>query len=183
MSIVNVRPLVVGMIGFLSLAICGGCNSTVEISYRHLHNFYLFDADPNTPGSDGSAGANGLFGFYKIVGMNNTKSGAKDFTFNLSKVYSGSTATSSTTTTPSQWSNTIQNQISLPAGQQFFQSLGCFVVQYQANPVTEKDKFAALLYNSSSGESVLMVASPKPSQQSPTFIPAIVTPNNPPPCN
>lgn len=183
MSAVNVRQLILGMLGLLWLGTFAGCSHTVTISYRHLYNFYVFDTDPSTPLSTGSPGANGLFGFYKIVGIDNTKSGAKNFTFKLAKVYIGSTATSTTNTTPSQWANTIQNEIQVSAGDDFFQSLGCFVVRYEANPVTDKDKFEPLLYNSSSGESVLIVASPKPSQQTPAFFPAIVTPSTYPPCN
>ena len=177
-------PIFCIILGSIFLTGCPPTVGTVNIQYKHLYNFYEFDESPEVGGTGSSHP--GLFGVYKITAITNTDTDPQNFDFSLVKIYpNGHPSQNSLQSTPSNWMNTIHQNISVNAGSTISQlpPLGCFVLWHESDPQEDQEKFSALNYNTGPDESVLMVANPKPTDQQPVFIQGVVTPNNSPPCN
>ena len=130
-----------------------GCANTVTIHYDQVATCYVFDSNPTGSPHTTTQSGNGLFVIYKIKSIDNTSSGAKDFNFTPSKVYSGN--------------QNIANNQSFDYLLQLAQpktvakgttanDLGKIIIDTTADPKTDQKANFPLLYNSGSGESVLL---------------------------
>ncbi len=157
-----------------------GCkkHQLVTIKYTQPANCYLFDSDPTgTPHNTAGAG-NGMFMIYKIHSIENKEADAVDFNFKLTKIFAGNQNEN-----PDEISIMPDAQnapdTKLVAKGTTATNLGRFVIKVAGDPNQMKTASQFLTYNSSSGESVLMVnQDSKPSGvPKPTFLDPC-SPNN-----
>lgn len=144
-------PIVLAGMGGLSLA---ACSNTATIHYDEVATCYLFDSDPTGSPHTTTASGNGLFVIYKVTSIENKASGAKDFNFTPHKVYS------SGQNLANSQSFDYLLQLAQPktvAKGTTATNLGKLIVDAVADPKTDQKADFPLYYNSSDGESVLLV--------------------------
>lgn len=159
--------LLVLIIGLIALA---GCENTVTIRYAQPANFYVFDQDPAaTPHLTTSPGE-GMFMVYEIKSIENTKSGAQDFNFKLSKLFASKPGEISGNTSLGQW-ETAKDK--LVAKGTTVTNAGRIIINVAGDPKQLKNALQPLHYASSSGESVLLL------QETPIQTPKFLDPGMP----
>jgi hypothetical protein len=154
----------------IAVAIFGlsGCakKQLVIINYTQPANCFIFDSDPTgTPHTTTSAG-NGMFMIYKISSIQNTEADAVDFDFKLSKVFAGDQSQVPDTIPIVPTAQTAPATKSVPKGTTA-SNLGRFVIKVAGDPNQLKTATQFLTYNSSTGESVLMVNQDSKPNQTP----------------
>lgn len=143
-----------GAVAGTAMLCLAGCSNTVTVHYDQVATCYLFDSNPTGSPHTTTSSNNGLFVIYKINSIDNTSSGAQDFNFAPSKVYSGSQNFAN------NQSFDYLLQLAQPktvAKGTVANGLGKLIIDTTANPKTDQKANFPLLYNSGSGESVLLV--------------------------
>lgn len=136
----------------------GACkkHQLVIIRYSQPANCYVFDNNPGgSPHTTTSAG-NGMFMIYKISSIQNTEADAVDFNFKLSKIYANNPSEVPGTIPIVPTAQTAPETKLVPKGTTA-NNLGRFIINVAGDPNQLKTATQFLNYNSSSGESVLMV--------------------------
>lgn len=150
------------LVAATTLAVLGGCSNTATINYDQAANCAVFDQDPTGTPHD-TLGAGGIFMLYRITSIDNTKSQAADFHFQVGKLSAGG-ANAQATSFLGPLVKTATDQV-IPKGQ-LVQNIGWTVVDFPTtNPSADKTSSAALNYSAGANESVLPVntaASSKP---------------------
>jgi hypothetical protein len=136
----------------------GACKKQqlVIIKYTQPANCFVFDPNPGgTPHTTTSAG-NGMFMIYKISSIQNTDPDAVDFNFKLSKIFASNPNEVPGTIPIMPTAQTAPDTKLVPKGTTA-NNLGRFIINVAGDPNQMKTATELLKYNSSSGESVLMV--------------------------
>lgn len=136
----------------LGLIACS--DDTVTLHYDESATCYLFDSDPTGSPHTTTSSSNGLFVIYKINSIDNTKSGAKDFNFTPAKVYSGSQNFANNQSF--DYLLQLAQPKTVPKGS-VANNVGKIIINSSADPKKDQQANFPLYYNSSSGESVLLV--------------------------
>lgn len=143
-----------------------GCkkHQLVTIKYTQPANCFIFDTNPTgTPHTTTSAG-NGMFMIYKIHSIENTEADAVDFTLKLSKIFASNQNENPAEVPIIPDAQNVPDNKLVPKGTTAA-NLGRIVIVVAGDPNQLKTAPQFLNYNSSSGESVLMVnqdSKPKP---------------------
>ncbi len=153
------RTVAMLFLGVSMLALMGCSHSLVIIHYSQPANAYIFDNDPTgSPHTTTSAGT-GMFAFYCINQIENNDTNAKDFKLDLSKIR----ALNDPSNTPGNTSfnfqvQTAPNTLTVPK-HTTSGNVGRIVIAVTGagDPASLKTQMLDLNYNSSSGESVLIV--------------------------
>ena len=158
----------------------GACkkHQLVIIKYTQPANCYIFDNNPGgSPHTTTSAG-NGMFMIYKISSIENTEADAVDFNFKLSKVFAANPNEVPGTIPIVPNAQTAPDTKSVPKGTTA-NNLGRFIINVAGDPNQLKTSTQYLNYNSSSGESVLLVnTDSKPNEAPKAKFLDPCTPNN-----
>lgn len=143
-----------GLLAGIAMLCLAGCSNTVTVHYDQAATCFLFDSNPTGSPHTTTSSANGLFVIYKIKSIDNTSSGAKDFTFDPSKVYSGSQNMANS----QSFDYLLQlAQAKTVAKGTVANNLGKLIIDTTADPKKDQKADFPLRYNSASGESVLLV--------------------------
>jgi len=170
-----------------SLLLLVGCaHNLVTIHYSQPANAYIFDSDPTgSPHTTTSAGS-GMFAFYCINQIENNDTNAKDFKLDLSKIRANNDPSNVPGNTSFNFQvQTAPNTLAVPA-HTTSGNVGRIVIQVTGagDPASLKTQMFNLNYNSSKGESVVIVRDGGSSPPPVKFLDPVspIHPNNLPAC-
>ena len=168
--------LALALVGTLVLTGCG--HNLVTIHYSQPANAYLFDSDPTGSPHTTTAADAGMFMIYCIGKIENHDTKAVDFAFKVAKLHATNDPADNFNTAILYPSAATASDKVVNAGTTS-PNIGRIIILVKGDSNTMKNQPENLFYNSSSGESVVLV---RDGGNTPKFLDPL-QPGNVPSCN